>query len=118
MEPQTSAVAIDLVIAEADSLTVVVGEIGLGPFDQARNAALVGFWVAEEQRGKGYAQRALKLVSRWAGATLELGTLMATTSASNLASGAVLACAGFEIIDIDQTDDTQTWAASLANLGK
>ncbi|MEE9417392.1 MAG: GNAT family N-acetyltransferase [Acidimicrobiales bacterium] len=116
VEREISGVAIDLVMAEVDSPTVVVGEIGLGPFDWARGAALVGFWVAGEHRGKGYAKRALELVSRWSRTTLRLETLMATTSVANLASGSILESAGFEIIDIGRTDDNQIWAASIVEL--
>lgn len=43
-----------------------VGSIGLHPSAHDRGRAAVGYWVASEARGRGYATRALRLVSDWA----------------------------------------------------
>lgn len=109
-ERARSARAIDLVIADSNRPELVTGEIGLGPFDHERRAAMVGFWTNDQHRRKGLSLRALKLVTAWARADLELSALLATTANANLDSHSVLSRAGFGLLKLDEQNDVQTWA--------
>jgi [ribosomal protein S5]-alanine N-acetyltransferase len=88
--------ALDLVVSPASG-DDVLGEVGLGPFDPARNAAMVGYWVAAPARGRGVATAAVRLVTDWAldGCGLALAALVAATDPDNPASEAVLRSAAF-----------------------
>lgn len=57
--------------------------------------AFVGYWVAPEARGRGVATRALRLVARWAFATLPLVRLSLYRDVGNEASGRTAEKAGF-----------------------
>ncbi|MCV7420617.1 GNAT family N-acetyltransferase [Mycobacterium yunnanensis] len=50
--------------AIADGDDVAVGQVGLGLLDDGR--AMVGYWVAEQYRRRGYAGRALRVFTEWA----------------------------------------------------
>lgn len=71
----------------------LVGMIGLEPAEPG--LAEVGYWVAPEARRRGYATRALRLVSTWAFRDPDLVRLELHTLLGNEASGAVAAKAGF-----------------------
>ena len=99
--------AIDLVITDDDG-RVVRGEVGLGPFDQERRAAMVGFWIGADYRGCGYASAAVGLVASWVFAQ-GLTTLVAQTTADNIGSIGVLQAAGFRLLDAHETTGAQRW---------
>jgi RimJ/RimL family protein N-acetyltransferase len=71
----------------------LVGMIGLEPAEPG--LAEVGYWVAPEARGRGYATRAVRLVSAWAFRDPSLVRLELHTILGNEASGAVARKAGF-----------------------
>ncbi len=96
--------ALDLVITDATGV-VVQGEVGLGPFDFDRGAAMLGFWVAPESRRSGLAAAAVRLVADWA-VTQEIGSLVAQTTDANLGSIGVLRSCGFVLGD---SRSVQTW---------
>ena len=71
----------------------LVGMIGLEPAEPG--LAEVGYWVAPGARRRGYATRAVRLVSTWAFADPTLVRLELHTMLGNEASGAVAVKAGF-----------------------
>jgi RimJ/RimL family protein N-acetyltransferase len=71
----------------------LVGMVGLEPAESG--LAEIGYWVAPEARRRGYATRAVRLVSAWAFADPALVRLELHTLAGNVASAAVAARAGF-----------------------
>lgn len=91
--------AVDFVVSPADS-DEVLGEVGLGPFDTSRDAAVLGYWVAAPARGRGVATAAARLLAGWAldPAGLGLAALLATTDPANPASEAVLRSVGFALL--------------------
>ena len=85
--------SLDLCLVEDDD--VVLGEVGLSGFDQAHHAALIGYWLLPEGRGRGLAAAAVRTVSDWAAAELDLRILVARCATANLASHAVARRAGY-----------------------
>lgn len=85
-------VALDLVIESGGTL---VGEVGLVGFAEGEGTAEVGWWLARAHRGRGYASRAVRLLTDWATAELCVEGLVAHCHRSNPASGAVARRAGF-----------------------
>ncbi|CAM5510867.1 GNAT family N-acetyltransferase OS=Streptomyces alboniger OX=132473 GN=CP975_15710 PE=4 SV=1 [Streptomyces alboniger] len=74
---------------------VAVGGMGFhGPPDDEGRVE-VGYDLAEAARGRGHATTALRALSGWALAHPDVGSLLALTEPSNLASQAVLARAGY-----------------------
>jgi RimJ/RimL family protein N-acetyltransferase len=57
--------------------------------------AMIGYSVLPEWRGRGYATRALRLISRWAFTEAGIARLTAGTHPDNKASQRVLERAGF-----------------------
>ncbi|MXW98104.1 MAG: GNAT family N-acetyltransferase [Acidimicrobiaceae bacterium] len=86
-------VSIDLAVTDPPSGTVI-GEVGLSQLDPVRRAALVGWWIAEDWRGRGRAAEAVRLVVDWALAEGLLEAVMAEIAADNPASVAVARRAG------------------------
>lgn len=84
--------ALDLVI---ESDRTLVGEVGLVGFAGGAGTAEVGWWLAREHRGRGFASRAVRLLTDWAIAELCVEGLVARCHRSNPASGAVARRAGF-----------------------
>lgn len=85
--------SVDLAVTDPTSGTVI-GEVGLSQLDPVRRAALVGWWIAEDWRGRGRAGEAVRLVVDWALSVGPLEAVMAEISADNLASVAVARRAG------------------------
>lgn len=83
----------DLAIATADE---AIGGIGLQrQTDVHRLTAEIGYWLGEPFWGRGIATRAVRAVSEWAFATLDLERLYACVFATNPASARVLDKAGY-----------------------
>jgi RimJ/RimL family protein N-acetyltransferase len=87
--------AVDLAVANIDN-DAVVGEVGLSSIDQRRGAALIGWWVAAEARGKGVATEAIDAFAAWALADGGLVAVVAEISPDNLASRRVAENCGFQ----------------------
>lgn len=72
-----------------------VGSIGLHANARDEGRAAVGYWVAREARGRGYATRALRLVSRWALEEIGVERLELLAEPINEPSCRVAEAAGF-----------------------
>jgi RimJ/RimL family protein N-acetyltransferase len=73
-----------------------VGSIGLHPSASDEQRAAAGYWVAREARGRGYATRALRLVTRWSLEDLGMLRLDLIAEPENTASCAVAERVGFQ----------------------
>jgi len=71
------------------------GELGLFYNDPAVQQAMIGYSLAPEWRGRGYASRAVRLVTAWAFNQVGIVRLTAGTAPDNVASQRVLEAAGF-----------------------
>ncbi len=98
-EQRRSGASVDLAITDTASCAFA-GAIGLAGFDDARRIAQIGYWMAREARNKGFATRAVVLVSAWAFDALHLQRLSLTTIVGNTASDKVAAKAGFRQIEL------------------
>lgn len=81
-----------LVSRETDA---VIGSCSLVEVDIAQRRAEVGYWVGPGRRGRGVAQRGLRLLSTWAMDDVGLSRLDALIAVANTASRAVAEHAGF-----------------------
>ena len=94
-ERRRAGVAFDLVIADrADD--AVLGEVGFSRFDPGRRAALMGWWVHEEARGRGVATASVTLLADWMLESTWVDHVLAEIGVDNPASEAVARTAGFE----------------------
>lgn len=91
---RTSGVALDLVVADPGD-DRVLGEVGLYRFDADRRAAMIGWWVAAPERGRGVATRAVVTLVDWVLDGERLDAVIAEISGSNVASVRVASQAGF-----------------------
>jgi RimJ/RimL family protein N-acetyltransferase len=89
----------------------VVGEVGLTAFDGASGQAEVGWWLAPDHRGRGYASRAVRLLADWAVGELSVERLVARCHRANPASGAVARRAGF-VGPEPATDQVEVWRSA------
>ncbi|HSK46469.1 MAG TPA: GNAT family N-acetyltransferase [Coriobacteriia bacterium] len=74
---------------------ILLGSAGLEVSSDDPAIGEVGYWVAAESRGRGIAQRAVALISRWAFDVLELERLEITTHPENLKSQRVAEANGY-----------------------
>jgi RimJ/RimL family protein N-acetyltransferase len=84
----------DLVIRDA-ATGVYAGEIGLFYNEPALQQAIIGYSIAPDWRRKGYATRAVRLVTDWAFANTDLVRIAAGAAPENAGSQRVLESAGF-----------------------
>lgn len=73
----------------------VLGAIGLVEFDLERRYTEIGYWLAKEARGKGYAARAVRLLTAWAQRELGVRTVELLIDPANANSRRVAIAAGF-----------------------
>lgn len=73
------------------------GQIALYYFQPHHREGMLGFGVLPAFRGRGYARRAVELVTRWAFGEARLARVVAGAAADNLASQKTLLAAGFEL---------------------
>ncbi len=93
-ERAAAALAADLaVVCPTDDR--VLGEVGLSSIDQRRRAALIGWWTATAESGRGVATAAVRCFADWALARSGLEVLIAEIGRSNEASLAVARKVGF-----------------------
>lgn len=72
-----------------------VGTVGLGNFDWRSAVADVFYWVGAESRRRGFATRAVRMISDWGFTTLSLCRIQLLAHPDNVASHAVAERAGF-----------------------
>lgn len=86
--------------ADHDALAIEVGGRVVGGIGMGVNAhdyrARIGYWIAAPARGRGTCTRALRLLSRYALAELELQRLELITDPDNVASQRVAEKVGFQ----------------------
>jgi RimJ/RimL family protein N-acetyltransferase len=76
----------------------VIGGIGLDPGEDVyRRSAELGYWLAEPYWGRGLATAAVRAVTDWAFANLDLIRVFARPMATNPASARVLEKAGYTL---------------------
>jgi RimJ/RimL family protein N-acetyltransferase len=86
----------ELNLAITDAATgSVLGAVGAGLTGWDDAIAEIGYWLAPEARGRGFATRGLVLLSRWVLRTWPIARLHLTADTVNLASQAVAERAGF-----------------------
>ena len=94
-EREHRLLAIDRVI---DVAGTCVGEVGLANIDQRRGAALIGWWVAADHRGRGHATAGVQAMVALAFSDHELRAIVAEIGIDNVASIRVAERAGFEML--------------------
>lgn len=83
-------------MAIRDAATLrAVGQIGLWAPELAKGRVEIGYWVAPEQRRRGYAAAALDAVVAWAFAHLDVARVTLSIAPENIASVATARSAGF-----------------------
>lgn len=103
-----AGIALDLVVASVDD-DAARGEVGLSRFDAGRRAAMAGWWVAGEARGRGLASRAVDLIASWVLSEGPLVAVLAEIAPDNVASERVAAAAGFEVLRPATEDRPGVW---------
>ena len=103
-EQRRSGTSVDFAITDASS-GAFAGSIGLAGFDHDRQIAQIGYWMAREARNKGFATRAVVLVSAWAFDALQLERLRLTTIVGNSASEKVATKADFRQIELVKDEE-------------
>ena len=97
--------AVDRVIDVAGEC---VGEVGLSDIDQRRGAALIGWWIAAEHRGQGYATAGVSAMVEVA-STFGIEALVAQIDVDNLASVRVAERAGFTLLRLGTADEPHAY---------
>ncbi|MGI8595418.1 MAG: GNAT family N-acetyltransferase [Solirubrobacteraceae bacterium] len=72
----------------------LLGSVGVR-LDEVQRCAEMGYWVAADERGRGVATRAIRLVSRWAIGELGVGRVQILAAPDNAASRRAAEQAGF-----------------------
>ena len=80
-----------------DSTGAVVGSMGLVRVDRSNHWAEAGYWMRSEERGRGLASRALRVLSTWALDDLHLSRVELRIEVENAASRTVATRAGFTL---------------------
>lgn len=83
-----------MAITDAQS-GAVTGSISLSPVPGPTSEAMIGYGLAREHRGRGFATRAVQLISRWAFQEVHMRRIIAGTAIDNHDSMGVLNRAGF-----------------------
>jgi RimJ/RimL family protein N-acetyltransferase len=104
--------SLDLVIGPIDGGAEVLGEVGLRNVDLRRRRAELSWWIAPEQRGRGLAAAATRLLSAWALADDggELVQLWARVDPANAVSARVAGRAG--LVALGAAGGADVWARS------
>lgn len=92
---RTAGAGLALAIVPAGAGSPLLGAIGIEPLDRAAGRGEIGYWVARDQRRRGIATRAVRMLSAWAFDRLGLIRLEILPFAGNTASERVAERAGF-----------------------
>jgi RimJ/RimL family protein N-acetyltransferase len=93
-EIRTDGTGLHLAIADSSD-DRLLGEVGLTDVEWAEQRASIGYWVARENRRRGVATRAVRLLARWAFDALPLARLAILVDVWNASSAGVAERAGF-----------------------
>ncbi len=104
--------AMDLVASDPHD-DRVMGEVGISRIDPVRRAALIGWWVAKDERRRGVASEAVALTTAWLLNEGGFGALMAEIDDANEASRSVAANAGFIEIRPASDDRPAVFVATI-----
>ena len=107
-ERRRAGVAMDLVIADPDD-DRVLGEVGVADIDSERRAALVGWWVAGPERGRGVATAGVGRFTDWA-VDGPFSALLARIAGDNHASLVVAERCGYELLRPATDHEPSVWA--------
>jgi RimJ/RimL family protein N-acetyltransferase len=94
-QARAAGVSCELAVVDAADRARVLGSVGLVRIEWDLERAEVGYWTAPEARRRGVAQRAIRLLSRWAFDELPLARLQLTPFAENTGSLRVAERAGY-----------------------
>ncbi len=86
---------LEFAVTEPGDEEAVLGCVSLFEVDAANARAATGYWLAAHGRGRGAATHAVRLLTRWAFATLGLERIQLTCAPDNVASQAVAERCGF-----------------------
>lgn len=111
--------ALDLAIAPVDG--PVVGEVGVAEFSPVRRAAILGYWIAPEARGRGLATAAVATFCDWAFSQNGLikgglAAIGARVAPDNVASALLLEKALFTRADV-RPDGIEIWLRRATRSG-
>jgi RimJ/RimL family protein N-acetyltransferase len=90
-----------------------LGAIGID-VDWCARCGQIGYWMSGAFRGRGFATRAVVLLSDWSLANLELDSLRLFTIEGNVASERVAAKAGFDFVERIANQDLGARRVSLS----
>jgi len=96
-EREEAGVALDIVMADPVD-DHVMGEVGISSIDEGRRAALIGWWVSADDRGRHVASTAVRMFADWMLEAGSLDHLMAEISPDNEPSIRVALNAGFRLL--------------------
>lgn len=86
---------VELAVVARDDRDVVLGGASLNGVDLSQGRAAVGYWLAPEARGRGFATRSVRLLAGWAFEDLGVVRLELTCGPDNRASQRVAERCGF-----------------------
>ena len=86
---------LEFAVTEPGDEEAVLGCVSIFDLDAVNAAAATGYWLAARGRGRGAATHAVRLLTRWAFATLGLQRIQLTCGPDNAASQAVAERCGF-----------------------
>ncbi len=94
-ESRAAGTDLSFVVVAADDDARLLGSTGVHGIADDRHVAEIGYWIERSARGRGFATRALRLLSRWAVAELGVARLELMAAVENVASQRVAERAGF-----------------------
>ncbi len=96
-EREEAGVAVDIVMADPSD-DHVMGEVGISSIDDGRRAALIGWWVSADDRGRHVASRGVRMFADWMLGAGPLDHLLAEIAPNNEPSIRVALNAGFRLL--------------------
>ncbi len=94
---EQASLAVDIVMADPVD-DHVMGEVGISSIDEVRRAALIGWWVSADDRGRHVASTAVRMFADWMLDAGPLDHLVAEILPTNEPSIRVALNAGFRLL--------------------